>query len=80
MQAVKTVSAAWLRDKVFEAPPGGTNTVIVTHMPNIVAAFGQAASAIVDGETMVFRPDGRGGAELVARVKVEDWPVLAAQP
>jgi phosphohistidine phosphatase SixA len=80
MQAVKDASAAWLRDKVFEAPPGGTDTVIVTHMPNIVAAFGLAANAIVDGETMVFRPDGSGGAELVARVKVEEWPALAARP
>jgi phosphohistidine phosphatase SixA len=80
MQAVKDASAAWLRNKVFEAPPGGTDTVIVTHMPNIVAAFGLAANAIVDGETMVFRPDGRGGAELVARVKVEEWPALASPP
>jgi hypothetical protein len=23
---------------------------------------------------MVFRPDGKGGFALVARVKIEDWP------
>jgi phosphohistidine phosphatase SixA len=80
MQAVKNAPAAWLRDKVFEVPPGGTDTVIVTHMPNVVAAFGLAANAIVDGETMAFRPDGRGGAELVARVKLEEWPALASSP
>jgi hypothetical protein len=78
MQAVKDAPAAWLRD--FEVPPGETDTVIVTHTPNIVAAFGLAANAIVDGETMAFRPDGRGGAELVARVKVEEWPALASPP
>jgi hypothetical protein len=26
---------------------------------------------------MVFHPDGKGGADLVARVKVDDWPRLA---
>jgi phosphohistidine phosphatase SixA len=36
MQGGTKAQAAWLRKKVTELPPG-TNTLIVTHMPNIVA-------------------------------------------
>lgn len=34
MQGVTDAQAAWLRDRVTH-PPSGTNTIIVTHMPNI---------------------------------------------
>jgi len=44
----------------------------VTHMPNIAAAF-PAVAAVADGESLVFGPDGKGGATLVARIKIEDW-------
>jgi len=67
-------AAAWLRTKSQEAPRAGTNTLIVTHAPNIQGAFGQSANGIADGEMMVFKPDGKGGATLVARLKIEDWP------
>ena len=67
-------AAAWLRAKSQEAPRAGTNTLIVTHAPNIQGAFGQSANGIADGEMMVFRPDGRGSATLVTRLKIEDWP------
>jgi len=79
MQRITEAPAEWLRKKVGEPPRRGTDTVIVTHMPNIVAAFGQVANEAADGETFVFRPDGKGGAELVARIKVEEWPALARQ-
>jgi phosphohistidine phosphatase SixA len=79
MGPVKNAAATWLRNKVSEVPRAGTDTVIVTHMPNIVAAFGSAADAVADGETMVFRPDGKGNAELVARIKIEAWPELAGR-
>jgi phosphohistidine phosphatase SixA len=79
MQRITEAPAEWLRKRVGEAPHGATDTVMVTHMPNIVAAFGDAASGAADGETFVFRPDGKGGAELVARVKIEEWPALASR-
>ena len=79
MQKISEPPAEWLRHKAAEAPRAGTDTIIITHMPNVVAAFGDAAKGIEDGETMVFHPDGKGGAELVARVKVEEWPKLAGQ-
>lgn len=64
---------AWLKAKVAEAPRAGTDTVIVTHAPNIANTFGIDAAA---GEAVVFRPDGKGGAVEVARIKIQDWPVL----
>jgi phosphohistidine phosphatase SixA len=77
MQRITEAPAEWLRKRVGEPPRSGTDTVMVTHMPNIVAAFGDSAKGAADGEAFVFRPDGKGGAELVARVKIEAWPTLA---
>ena len=70
--------AGWLRGKVEQEPSAGTDSFIVTQMPNIAAAFGDSASGLTDGEAMVFKPDGHGAAALVARVKMADWPALAA--
>lgn len=69
----------WLKKKVAERPGSGSDTLIVTHMPNIVGAFGQAAADITDGETLVFQGDGSGPATIVARVKIDEWPELAAK-
>lgn len=68
---------AWLRDKVAQAPRAGTNTLIITHAPNIKEAFPTEGGDLADGEALIFRPDGQGGASLVARVKIQDWPRLA---
>ena len=77
--ASDTTRAAWLRKEVGEGTRRGTDTLIVTHAPNIIAAFRDTASGLVDGETLVFRPDGQGGATLVARVRIEEWAHLVAQ-
>jgi phosphohistidine phosphatase SixA len=71
--------AAWLRAKASQRPRAGTNSIIVTHMPNIVGAFGQDVSNIAAGEALVFQPDGKGGTELIARIKIEEWPILAVR-
>jgi phosphohistidine phosphatase SixA len=73
MQAVVDAQSAWLKKKVTELPRG-TNTILVTHLPNIAGAFPQWASDLSDGETLVFGADGNGGATLVARIKIEQWP------
>jgi hypothetical protein len=52
--------------------------VIITHFPNITEAFAEEATDLVEGEALIFRPDGRGGASLVGRVKIDDWPKLTA--
>lgn len=79
MQAAPDNQSAWLRAKVAEPPRAGTNTIIVTHLPNIVGAFGQSAAGDADGEALVVHPDGAGEAEIVGRVKIEEWPLLAAR-
>jgi len=75
MQGSSQVQAHWLQNKVTQFP-SGTNTFIVTHNPNIIAAFPQIGSAPADGEVLIFGPDGNGGATVVARIKIEEWPLL----
>lgn len=79
MQAVGGDMASWLKAKVAHSPPVGTDTVIVTHAPNIAAAFGRAASDTADGEALVFHPVNQRTPELVGRIKIERWPTLAAR-
>ncbi len=74
MQGGTEAQAAWLRKKVTQFPTG-TNTILVTHFPNIRGAFPQLTD-VADGEALVYGPDGKGGATLVARVKIEEWPRL----
>ena len=75
MQGGTEAQAAWLRKRVTQFH-SGSNTILVTHLPNITGAFPQA-SDVDDGEALVFGPDGKGGAALVARIKIDEWPRLA---
>jgi phosphohistidine phosphatase SixA len=68
--------AAWLRAQTAQLPRPGANTVIVTHYPNVTEAFPTVSQGLADGEALVFRPDGRGSASLVGRVKIEEWTGL----
>jgi phosphohistidine phosphatase SixA len=77
MQAAAEKQAVWLRERV-KAFPRATNTILVTHMPNIAGAFPDL-SDVADGEALVFGPDGKGGARLVARVPIGAWPGLAGK-
>jgi phosphohistidine phosphatase SixA len=74
MQPVQEAQATWLKQKVTQ-PPKGTNTLLITHMPNISRAFPDVAG-VADGEALVFQPDGKGGTQLVGRIKIEEWPHL----
>jgi len=69
--------AAWLRQTVAQRPAVGTNTIIVTHFPNINEAFANDATGLGDGEALVFHPDGQGAASFVRRVKIAEWPQFA---
>jgi phosphohistidine phosphatase SixA len=70
-------STPFLRAQAAATPPPGTNRLIITHIPNIEYAFANA-SDVAEGETIVLRPDGKLGAQ-VARIKIDEWPRLAAQ-
>lgn len=74
MQGGTLAQAEWLRKKVLEFPKG-SNTILVTHMPNIRDAF-PAWADVADGESLILGPDGKGGATLVARVKIGEWSSL----
>lgn len=69
----------WLRHTVARRPPAESNTLIVTQMPNISDAYGRVASALKAGGALIFRPDGRGDAQLLDTMQISDWPQLAAQ-
>jgi hypothetical protein len=79
MRGAVSGESNWLRNKVAERPRRGSNTLIVTQMPNIQSAFAQEAADLSDGETLVLHPDGKGSARLVAKIRIEDWPRLAGQ-
>jgi phosphohistidine phosphatase SixA len=70
---------AWLRAKVAESPTAGTNTIIVTHLPNVNEAFPSDSVGLTDGEALIFHPDGHGGAVVLGHLKIEEWPQLASQ-
>jgi phosphohistidine phosphatase SixA len=74
MQGVADTQAMWLQKKVTEMPRNA-NTILVTHMPNLTRAFPQV-SGVADGEALIFRPDGKGNAPLIGRIKIEEWPQL----
>lgn len=69
--------AAALRALLSAAPKPGTNTVLITHKPNIVDALGEEWSDVREGEASIFRAQG-GKYVLVARVQMADWPRIAA--
>jgi phosphohistidine phosphatase SixA len=73
MQGGTEAQAAWLQKKVTQFP-AGANTIVVTHFPNMTGAFPKLAAGVADGESLVFGSDGKGGATLVARIKIEEWP------
>jgi broad specificity phosphatase PhoE len=68
-----------LRKLAATPPPAGKNTLIVTHKPNILDAFGRDWFEIKEGESTVFKPDPGGKATSVARVQATDWIKAAAR-
>ena len=61
------------RALVGRAPDAGTNTLIVSHKPNIMDAFGRDWFDVREGEASIFKPDGNGGFALVGRVQMGQW-------
>jgi phosphohistidine phosphatase SixA len=59
------------------APTPGTNTILITHKPNIVDALGKDWFDVREGEATIFRPE-KSSYKLIARVQMEDWPHMAA--
>lgn len=70
---------AALRKMAATAPDAGTNTIVVSHKPNVVDAFGKDWFDVKEGEASIFQPDGQGGFRVVGRVLAEQWSELAAK-
>jgi phosphohistidine phosphatase SixA len=65
------------RKMLATAPIAGSNTVLITHQPNIIAALGKDWFDVKEGEASVFLPEP-GGYKLVARVQMDEWARIAA--
>jgi phosphohistidine phosphatase SixA len=71
-------SAALLK-MLATAPAAGTNTILITHQPNIIAAMGKDWFDVQEGEASIFQPvSGGDGRKLVARIKMNEWERIAA--
>src|SRR5262247_1852942 len=62
-----------LRKMLAVAPSPGTNTVLITHKPNIIDALGKDWFEVKEGEASIFRPEGTGNAMLVGRLQAVEW-------
>ena len=58
------------------APKTGTNTILITHKPNIVDALGKDWFDVKEGEASIFRPEN-GSYKLLARVQMDEWSRIA---
>jgi broad specificity phosphatase PhoE len=64
------------RKMLGTAPKAATNTVLVTHKPNIVDALGEGWADVKEGEASLFRPEN-GSYKLIARVQMDEWARIA---
>lgn len=69
-----------IRTLVNKAPATGTNTLLVTHKPNIADAFGRELADVKEAETLIYRPNPSGPPTLVARVQAKEWVAQARGP
>ena len=71
MAAATQERAAWLRAQTLREVEGG-NRVLITHQPNIRAAFPEV-DGLDDGEALIFAPNSGDTGTPVGRVKIEEW-------
>jgi phosphohistidine phosphatase SixA len=59
-----------LIDLVATVPPAGVNTVLVGQIFNVLRTLGLTPT---EGEAIVFKPDGKGGYQLVGQLTATQW-------
>jgi len=59
-----------MKAMISTVPAVGTNTVLITHFPNIKAALG---IQINFGDAAIVRPDGHGGVAVVGKILSREW-------
>lgn len=75
MQAASAERTEWLQQQVAQVVDGG-NRLLITHAPNISAAFPEHSDGMTEGEALIFDP--RGGAEpiMIHRIRIDEWADL----
>jgi broad specificity phosphatase PhoE len=69
--------AAALRAMLATPPKPATNTIIVTHRPNILDALGKDWFDVKEGEASIFHVEN-GAPHLIARVQMDQWARVVA--
>jgi phosphohistidine phosphatase SixA len=59
-----------MKELVSTVPGAGTNTILITHFPNVKATLGVQ---IGFGDAAIVKPDGNGHATVVARITAKEW-------
>ncbi len=67
--------AEFLRERLAETPPEGTNTVLVAHTANLKEAADVWPKP--EGVTMIFKPLPEGRFKLIRRYTADEWVALA---
>jgi hypothetical protein len=49
---------------------------LITHGPNMSAAFPEHSAGMAEGEALVFDPRGRDGPVMIQRITIGDWAGL----
>jgi phosphohistidine phosphatase SixA len=62
-----------MKAMVAAVPEAGTNTILITHFPNIKAMLG---IQINFGDAAMIKPDGHGGVAVVGKILAREWPML----
>ena len=62
--------------QLAETPAKGTNRVLVSHTHGSPRAEERIMGALQEAEIVVYKPDGKGGSEPIARIPVAEWDNL----
>lgn len=74
LEAARRTASQGLRVLLSTPPAKGANTILVSHGFNLIDLEGLYLS--VQGEAAIYRPDGKGGYSLVARLLPQQWDSL----
>jgi ubiquinone/menaquinone biosynthesis C-methylase UbiE/phosphohistidine phosphatase SixA len=75
-EAARRAASDHLRKALGTVPPKGENTVLVSHGFNLIDLEGLYLST--QGEAAIYRPDGSGSYQLVARMRPDEWAAWPA--
>jgi phosphohistidine phosphatase SixA len=59
-----------MKELIAAEPAAGTNTILITHFPNVRAMLGVQ---IGFGDAAIVKPNGHGGVTVVARITAKEW-------